>query len=88
MNTNFELVPILDRFGNVKNFIGNSDNDTPVTHILETPIQSMYIGIYPVEFNQYPCMRVGLETNCDPVVCFNAFWQTIEKKGFLVVLCD
>ena len=64
---NPSFVPILDRFGNVKNFIGNSDNDTPVTHILEQPIQATFISVFPVEFNGYPCMRLAFETNCDPV---------------------
>ncbi|KAK3583997.1 hypothetical protein CHS0354_034901, partial [Potamilus streckersoni] len=46
--------------GNHKIFLGNNDQDSIKTNLLECPFEASYIRIHTWEFHEYPSMRFDL----------------------------
>ncbi|EDO30628.1 predicted protein, partial [Nematostella vectensis] len=44
--------------GKVKTFLANTDQDSVVTNVLQSPVAVKMLRIYPVEYSGYKCMRL------------------------------
>ena len=43
-----------------QNFSGNADKDTVVKQELDPPIVARFLRIYPLEYHNYPALRLEL----------------------------
>ncbi|CAB4021654.1 Hypothetical predicted protein [Paramuricea clavata] len=55
---------LYEESGSVKNFTGNTDKTTVVTHGFKNPISARYVKVLPQSFRYRPSMRMELYTGC------------------------
>ncbi|XP_071790385.1 lactadherin-like [Asterias amurensis] len=59
-----------------KEFDGNTDHETPVTSMLDEPIQARYIRIRPTTYEKWPTMRIEL------IGCKGGVFESLNGRTF------
>jgi len=50
----------IEEDGNPKVFTGNKDSKSTTKHVLDVPVKASYIRVTPLEFKEWPCLRVEI----------------------------
>lgn len=50
----------IEEDGNPKVFTGNKDSKSTTKHVLDVPVKASYIRVIPLEFKEWPCLRVEI----------------------------
>ena len=58
---------VLDQTSNVKNFLGNFDENTPIVNSFDLPILATYIKVLPIKWEKNIQMRI------EPHGCFHPY---------------